>query len=233
MALKNESKKGIASIALLEVGLFEIGFVVVVIALILGVLNYFNIISLSQLYPDKLGFLPHQPFKESVQTPVQEPIFVLKCPVPLEFCNSAEKVTYKGNPGLAYKLPDKTTINSIAPVVDSLRFFEQPYKPTNPQGFYQSYIDNNYCYAVTYIFPYDANLKKIDLLPLIQGTQIATSGASANAITVNNKSSYQLVLQIQKRKLGIGQYDFQKCPVKNLEPKDFGTYEKLDKNTFK
>jgi len=61
MAVKDNSKKGIASLALLKVGLFELGFVVVVIALILGVLNYFNIISLNQLYPNQLGFLPHQP----------------------------------------------------------------------------------------------------------------------------------------------------------------------------
>lgn len=67
MALKDNPKKGIASLALLEVGLFELGFVVVIIAVILGVLNYFNVISLNQLYPNQLGWLPQQTSSQQVE----------------------------------------------------------------------------------------------------------------------------------------------------------------------
>jgi hypothetical protein len=54
---KQDRKRGFA---VLEVGLFEISFVLIIIIVLFGVLNYFNILSLSTLYPNQLGFLPHQ-----------------------------------------------------------------------------------------------------------------------------------------------------------------------------
>lgn len=207
----------------------EIIGLLLVFAVILGVLNYFNILSLSRLYPQYFASLPHQAFKESVQTPVQEPIFVLKCPVPLEFCNSAEKVTYKGNPGLGYKLPDNTPITSIAPVIDSLRSAPPKSQIKNPTNLYQSYINNNNCYVVTYVLPYDTTIKKIEVLPLEKETLIATSGATKII-------EYNLILQIQKRALDSstqGLPNFKRCPVINLEPESYGTYEKITPNDFK
>lgn len=198
--------------------------------LILGILNYFNILSLSRLYPDKFASLPHQTPKSVQKIPT--PVLTLKCPVPQELCDAAEVIVYKNNPALAYKLPDDTPITSIAPIVDSLQSVEQPYKKTNPKILHQSYINNNQCHVVTYVFPYDSILKIIDLLPLAQGTEIAATGASLNTITTDSKK-YNLIIQIQKRALGSGQYDFQKCGVTNLTSKDFGHYEDIDKNTFK
>jgi hypothetical protein len=53
------SKSKFKSLMLLEVGLLEIGFVVLMLLIFFGVLNYFNIISLSSLYVNQLGWLPH------------------------------------------------------------------------------------------------------------------------------------------------------------------------------
>lgn len=44
----------------LQIGLFEIFFVIVAIVLFFGILNFFNIISLSTIYPKQLGWLPHK-----------------------------------------------------------------------------------------------------------------------------------------------------------------------------
>lgn len=81
-------------------------------------LNYFNIISLSRLYPKQFGFLPHQPFSKTQalkksplqttsppalnqspattsQTPTQKLIF--PCPLKLDPCPKPEAITRHSN----------------------------------------------------------------------------------------------------------------------------------------
>ena len=58
MPENNQNTKG--SLAFLSAGLFEVFFILITLAVIFGVLNYFNILSLSTLYPKQFGFLPHQ-----------------------------------------------------------------------------------------------------------------------------------------------------------------------------
>lgn len=48
--------------------LIEIVFVLVIFLPVLGILNYFNIFSLSKLYPNQFGFLPHKPFLSKAPT---------------------------------------------------------------------------------------------------------------------------------------------------------------------
>lgn len=48
------------ALAFLEIGLVEAGFVAVVLLILLGTLNYFNILSVSDVFPNQLGFLPRQ-----------------------------------------------------------------------------------------------------------------------------------------------------------------------------
>jgi hypothetical protein len=73
---KQKIKKRFAT---MEVGLFEISFVLIIIIVLFGLLNYFNILSLSTLYPNQLGFLPHQIAGKQVSrvsesTPTPKPI---------------------------------------------------------------------------------------------------------------------------------------------------------------
>ncbi len=56
----NQKPNRLHALAFLEVGLFEIGFVGVVLFLLFGVLNYFNILSISDVFPKYLSFLPRQ-----------------------------------------------------------------------------------------------------------------------------------------------------------------------------
>lgn len=64
---ESENKGWLKALAFLEIGVFELVFVLVVLALFFGTLNYFNILSLSSLYPNQLGFLPHRPLQQSQQ----------------------------------------------------------------------------------------------------------------------------------------------------------------------
>lgn len=53
-------KNKLHALAFLEVGLFEIVFVTAVLFLLFGTLNYFNILSVSDVFPNQLGWLPRQ-----------------------------------------------------------------------------------------------------------------------------------------------------------------------------
>jgi len=53
-------KNKLHALAFLEIGLFEIGFVAVILLLLFGVLNYFNILSVSEVFPKQLGWLPRK-----------------------------------------------------------------------------------------------------------------------------------------------------------------------------
>ena len=48
------------ALALLEIGLFEIVFVGTVLLLLFGTLNYFNILPVSDTFPNQLGWLPQR-----------------------------------------------------------------------------------------------------------------------------------------------------------------------------
>lgn len=65
--LKKQDRK--KKLVFLEVGLFEISFVAIIVLLFFGILNYFNILSLSKLYPNTFGFLPHKTISSNINTP--------------------------------------------------------------------------------------------------------------------------------------------------------------------
>lgn len=52
------------SLALWEVGLFELGFVLLGLLILFGVFNYFNLLPISKIFPNQLGFLPHRPYQQ-------------------------------------------------------------------------------------------------------------------------------------------------------------------------
>ena len=97
--------------SLLKAGVFEIVFVVLAIALFFGILNYFNIISLSTLYPNQFGSLPHQTLPKTPQKTPPPQSITFSCPVAKEFCSSGKEI-YDGKTflGIGYNLPVGTKI---------------------------------------------------------------------------------------------------------------------------
>ena len=67
-------KKGfLKALVLLEVGLFEFLFVGIVLVLFFGILNYFNILRISSVFPNQLGWLPHKPYQQSTSIVLPSP----------------------------------------------------------------------------------------------------------------------------------------------------------------
>ena len=62
-------KPWVKSLLLLEVGLFEVLFVLFLLGITFFVLNYFNIVSLSRVFP-QLSFLPHKQDIKSIAQPI-------------------------------------------------------------------------------------------------------------------------------------------------------------------
>jgi len=105
---QSNSKKGggLKSIALLEIGLFELLFVIGGLLIILGIFNYYNLLPVSQSFPF-LSFLPQQQktaenkthitsvvqSREEVEKKIQDKIPFLGCPVKPEICKAAEIIS--------------------------------------------------------------------------------------------------------------------------------------------
>lgn len=107
----NSTKKGSG---LLKAGLFEIIFVGVVLVLLFGILNYFNILSISSLWPNQFGFLPQrlnqklQPISTIGKAPHIP--FKISCPSVKAFCEKGQGIVKDQYVGLGYILPSGTPI---------------------------------------------------------------------------------------------------------------------------
>lgn len=55
-----QERKGFKNLPFWEIGLVEFGFVAILIILLIGILNYFNILSISDAFPKQFGWLPRQ-----------------------------------------------------------------------------------------------------------------------------------------------------------------------------
>ncbi|MCL5432660.1 MAG: hypothetical protein M1524_00905 [Patescibacteria group bacterium] len=239
MPAQNQPRKN-SFLSFVEIGVFEIIFVIVCFLLIFGTLNYFNILSVSDAFPQYLGWLPRQTNTASKQaeTSIAVPTSAqqknsLACPVPESYCNSGKQITYNGNPALAYNLPQGVEITAIYHVADSTPFVTQPYKLGNPIGFYQSFVFNNECYTATYTFSSTVPTEKINLLPLEKGASLATISADLSQIEGQNSN---FILQLQKRQIDPKTANLpedQRCIVTNLQPKDFGEYQAATVSLFK
>lgn len=205
-----------------------------VLAVILAVftvvftLFYFKVLPFSKIAP-VLNFLP----QKAAVVPANSKPVTLSCPIPKEVCSSGLSANYNGHAAIVWRLAKGTVVGAAANVVDSLRFILPPYTKASPVGFYQSFISGNDCYTLTYTFPGDTALTKIDLLPLTASVKLATASASLLNVDSHNVS---LVLQMQKRTMDpkdAAKPDFMKCAVTNLKTADFGAYQNLSTDSFK
>ena len=99
--IPHEKKKGLKALAFLQVVLSEIVFVAVVLVLLFSTLNYFNILPISTLWPNQLGWLPHKQYSNVAMkqfnnariTPIPPK---LSCPSIKEFCENGKSVMKDG-----------------------------------------------------------------------------------------------------------------------------------------
>lgn len=88
--------------------LFEIIFVLIALILVFGTLNYFNILKLSEIFPNYLGWLPHKEVPTgtsqlnnvtivpTIKPTVSLPSLKFSCPSVKEFCERGSDVIIDG-----------------------------------------------------------------------------------------------------------------------------------------
>lgn len=135
----NSTKAGLIGILLLILG----------VLLFFVALNYFNIISLSQLYPNQLGWLPHAQTK-------------IGCPVEKQLCLGAQVLRYPGTKayqGLGWNLPKDYSIKAV---FDGKLIKEDITGPI-PSLRVIRLTSNNARYGATYVFTVDRKLEGSEL----------------------------------------------------------------------
>lgn len=167
-----------------------------------------------------LGFYAYKNY--FIKTPAQPEKAVFSCPVPKEYCNKGEEIIFDGKQALEFRFPNSTSITAPELVVDYTTSSATVGK-TRFKIVHLAFILAEACYTTTFfIMPSDSSLRKIDLLPLKKGELVATA-------------SRKMVIQLQKRLLDpntLGQPDYIRCPVTNLQQKDLGEYQKITADMF-
>lgn len=177
-----QEKKSLKSLPFWEIGLVEFGFVAIVLILLFGILNYFNILSISELYPKYLSFLPRKNVSLNQSNPK------IPCPSLKEFCQKGEGVMKDGKYiGFGGKLASASAIFAAFDGVLSSTTNSFPKEKDGKivqRTFIIAYLDNpDLNLRAEYYFR--GSLDKNGTVK--KGEQIATS--NGNKITIYDNSS--------------------------------------------
>lgn len=154
----------------------------------------------------------------------------LSCPIKDQNCQQNTPVNLDNKTAAGYKLATASAVINTVKAVDHKTFVLAPFGKEDPIGLNQSFILGNTCYTITYTLPFDSKIASLEKLPLSLGTQLISIGSES--IKLNNLD-LNLILQVQKRPLGEGKTDQEKCPVYNLRSEEFGGYQQITPDLFK
>ncbi len=113
--MANSNNKFSNPLKILGFGIAEVIFFLFVTALFFGVLNYFNILSLSQIYPNLFGSLPQKSSQKTL--PISKPTLLTSIPCPINDCSNGRIIaTTSGKVkwyGLIYTVPPNTNVKAV------------------------------------------------------------------------------------------------------------------------
>lgn len=172
--------------------LFGILLVVIVVILVFGALNYFNILRLSEIFPNYLSFLPHKQSKQFV-SPTGRLNNVtlnlrtkLSCPSVKAFCEKGQGVVKDQYVGLGYRLPSGSPI--FAAFDGNLTVGKTP----DQQNFKIVYLDNP-SFSLRAIYLFRGPRAKIKTGQVFKGQQVAEAGGKTISIYDNNSLIFSLI----------------------------------------
>jgi len=185
--------------------LFEILFVILVLVLVFGTLNYFNILPISKLWPNQFGFLPHKQSKQESNVAIQQsnnvtpiPRTKIFCPSVKEFCEKGQGIVKDQYVGLGYKLSSGSAIFAAFDGNLTATFSAYPVETngqTTQEKFKALYLDSpNLNLRGVYYFR--GQVTKTG--PVIKGEQIAISNGKPIVIYDNNSLIFSLIQTYQK-----------------------------------
>ena len=186
---------------------FEILFIGIVIIFLTGILNYFNILPLSSLFPNYLGFLPHQQSKQESNVTIQQfnnvsptnnvtPALRTKfsCPSVKEFCENAQAVIKDQKyVGLGYKLSSGSAIFAAFDGDLTATFSAYPIEvnaKTTQEKFKTLYLDSPNL-DIRGVYYFRGQVTKTG--PVIKGEQVAISNGRPIEAYDNNSLIFSLI----------------------------------------
>ena len=177
--------------------LFEILFVILVLVLVFGILNYFNILRLSEIFPNYLGFLP----RKEVPTGTSQQLnnvtikqLKIPCPSVKEFCEKGQGIVKDQYVGFGYRLSSGSAIFAAFDGNVTATFSAYPIDvngKTTQEKFKALYLDSpDLNFRVVYYFR--GQVTKTG--PVIRGEQIAISNGKLIQAYDNSSLVFSLIL---------------------------------------
>ena len=172
----------------LKVFALEVLFVGVVLILLFGILNYFNILSLSSLYP-QLGFLPQKNMSQTIST-----LNKLSCPSLKEFCQKGKSIIKDGKYiGFGGKLASASAIFAAFDGILSSTtstFPKEKNNQTTQKKFITAYLDNAEL-GLRGIYYFRGSIPKSG--NVIKGEQVAITNGKTISIYDNNSLIFSVI----------------------------------------
>ena len=172
----------------LKVFALEVLFVGIVLILLFGILNYFNILSLSSLYP-QLGFLPQKNVSQTIST-----LNKLSCPSLKEFCQKGESIIKDGKYiGFGGKLASASAIFAAFDGILSSTtstFPKEKNNQTTQKKFITAYLDNAEL-GLRGIYYFRGSIPKSG--SVIKGEQVAITNGKTISIYDNNSLIFSVI----------------------------------------
>lgn len=173
------------ALAFLEVGIFELFFVSIVLALLFGILNYFNILPVSSVFPKYFSFLPRR--EVSSGTSRQKFTIPKTTPIPTPNPTSVSKTLSSSEKEIATKISQDLINKFIKPEYQSTITLEEKSLiiDNKPQPFpYYSASWQKASVSASLVLQYDfitRNTTNVDInldTPTIKDTVTASSAGN-------------------------------------------------------
>lgn len=184
-----------------------------------AILKYLDIISIPQL-----NLLLNQAQNTVLQPSSQK--LTLSCPVSDKDCSSGKLMSFNSNPAFAYNVATKSSILNLVDITKAENIALLDDQKHQQKYLFESFLQNNTCYVISYIFPSDTIFGNVFTFPLNKNSVLATLGT--NFIEADNLK-VNLILQIQS----FPKDPKSECSLATKTVDQYGQYQEITSNMFK
>lgn len=191
-----------------RITVFATSLSIIILVILVIILNYLDIVSLSQLQ-----FLPKKFPANAVGTPIRLTLIpqaselkagdlTLNCPVESAFCKSQKLINLNKQDAIFYKAAAGSTV-SASLKIPSLENIAISIENSGKKYFYESVIskDGSSCYTIAYTLPSDAVFGNILSLPFLDSLAVATLGTKILSVEGNEGN---LIIQVRNTPMDPG-----------------------------
>lgn len=186
----------------------ETGILLVLAIIILGLLNYFNVFSLSKMYPSIFGFLPHQQFKENIkdstEVSVRKLISPTYAPVDSKIKSEIDKVS------------KEIVVTQSSKPLKTLYLPSDVKNNTNNNKYYSSVMSYTSGLSVATLLGYNSNGQPIDRQIVVSHIPKLQQGIINNVLSLSIAKEYLLITTGGEFRCGVPGYSTTKMQCESV-----------------